>query len=208
MRPSGSVTVTCTVLSDQSNVTPDAGVRKTRTPVPAEHAVRLPQQRKARHGIRTAVGTVFGIGFADKSGRGRKADLDPVFPFPEQRPDLVFPGSVHVVCPADRGPVEKNLCQGIQAITAQQDRAAVQQGGVRAEAAGIDKVMLHQLQRLVLIVPVEGIGDFPGAQQVVIDRPGYLRRDKPEGGAGDVQRPGAVQRLFLHGFPPGTQSSA
>ena len=194
--------------ADQSNVTPDAGVRKTRTPVPAEHAVRLPQQRKAHHGIRTAVGGVFCIGFADKSGRGRKADLDPVFPFPEQRPDLVFPGSVHVVCPADRGPVEKNLCQGIQAITAQQDRAAVQQGGVRAEAAGIDEVMLHQLQRFILVVPIEGIGDFPGQQQVVIDRAGYLCRDRPEGGAGDVQRPGAVQRLFLHGFPPGTQSSA
>ena len=49
-------------------IPPDSRIRKARTPVPSEHAMRLPQIRKAAHGVGTAFDRLFLVGLLNVSG--------------------------------------------------------------------------------------------------------------------------------------------
>ena len=109
------------IPGDQFNIPPDPAVRQPRTPVPAEHAVCLPQVGKPFHCVRGAFQPVCGIGFPDVLCRGRKTNNQFIFSGFQIRLDIKEPGAVHIGGAANQDSVEAQGSQGIQPVTAQEN---------------------------------------------------------------------------------------
>ena len=184
--------------TDELNASPDARVRQTGAPVPAEHAVGLAQVGEAHHGVGGAVRSGLGIGLFNKAGGGIKFDGNVIFSDLQHGFYVKFIGSVHIFGRSNHRAVDGDGGQGVQPVAAQQHRVALQQVCRNGEIPAVDEVIVHDLQRFVFIVPVERILDLTGGEQVVINRAGDGGADAGESAAGDIQHPGTVEGECFH----------
>ena len=188
----------------QGNVPPDARVRQPGTPVPAEHAVGLSDQREAHHGIRGAVRGVGGISLLDELCGRRKQDFNPVFPFPQHILHIKFPDSVHIPGFPDQFPVDTDSRQGIQSLRPKQHPLLAQKLRRNLKAAAVQEVMLHQLQRFIFIVPVKGVRDFPCRKKIVVNGTGNRGGNAAIKVIRYIQSPESIQSQGFHAVPPKT----
>ena len=84
-------------IAKEGDVFPDALVGKARPPVPAEHAVRLSEVRKAPHGLERAAEVVFTVLFLNIFGGRVDRDRKDIALFLQEGGDVIFPRAMHVV---------------------------------------------------------------------------------------------------------------
>ena len=147
----------CLVHACQPDIPPDPGIRQVGTPVPAEHAMRFSQIRKAPHRIRGSLQRLLFIGLPDIFRGRSQSDPDAVGSFLQQRLHIKFPGPVHVIRFPGRLPIDINRRQRIQSVAAKNHSVAVQQFRRNVKITAVDKIIFHDLQRFILIVPVKRI---------------------------------------------------
>ena len=142
-------------------------IRQARAPVPAEHAGRLPDVRKARHGIAGAADGIRLVRFLNKPRRGVKhgAQYMCLCRFFHQRRNVELPGAVHVVHTSQQLSVQENIGQGINSVKMQIDPTLLPLLVCQRQGRLIDKIILHELCRLQLVVAVKRIRHQPPVQQ-------------------------------------------
>ena len=131
--------------ADDGNVPPDAGVRQTGTPVPAEHAVGFADVREAHHGIRAAVCHGLCVCFLNILSRRAEGDGDGVLSGTENGLNVELPDSVHIAGLTDDLTVDMDGGDGVQSLCPEQNLVPGEKGIVHLEAAEIDKIVVHQL---------------------------------------------------------------
>ena len=178
--------------ADDADVSPDAGVGQPGTPVPAVHAMGFADMGKAHHGIGGAISAGSCVSFLDIFGRRGEVDTDGILARVQQLLDIEFPDAVHIVGEARRGTVNGNSRDGVKPLAAQQHGIAAQQLLVYRKAAAVEKIVVHQLQGIHFVIPVEGIGNQLSIQQIMVYRAGDPGGDGVENAPGNFQRPGSV----------------
>ena len=173
--------------------TPDAAGDEARPPVPPvvvgrlagehrEHLGRLIVRRRQR----VAEPIVGRLGHRD---RRAKVHDHRVGAGDDPRLDVGAPGAKHVVRRQHPRPVDRHLREGVEALEDDLDPVTPQQRGVGDERRPVLPVgALDPLQRL-FVGAVKRVGDLPGPQEIRVDAPRHLGRDRgPEPGR-SVHRP-------------------
>ena len=180
---------------------PESGVGQMRAPVPAEHAVGLPQVGKALHGVGAALGGVLLVRFPNPLGGGVEPHLEVVLPLPKNSSHVVLEGAVHVLHMVQQHPVKPDVRHGVHALKAQHLVGAFQNSLRRGEILYVVVVVLHQGKSFQLVVPVVGVLHLSRRQQVGVHGPGHPGR-KLFSLVGHGQRPLFGQLLYDHTVPP------
>ena len=184
------------------DVAPDAGVGQPRAPVPAEHAMRLAQVRKANRAVLRAVGAALRVSLLDVAVRRIEFDLDLVFALDGDVLDVHDPRPVHVVGVEHALSVDGDVRDGVQALAGQEQRVGREVGLGQRKRTAVEVVLLHQVKRLQLVGAPEGILHAAGVEQVGVDRAGH-RGGQPLRFIRRAHLPCAVQgQDFFHTFLP------
>ena len=171
------------------------------------HTLGLADVGEAHHGVAGAVGPAFGVGLFNKAGGGVELHHDLIFPGLQHILHIELIGAVHILGGAHQLTVDGDGGQGVQSVAVEYHGVVLEQTGGDGEAAAVYKIMVHDFQRFVFVVPVERVGDLTGGEQVVIDGTGDGGIDPGEGTAGNVQGPGTAQgECFHRKLPPNTFS--
>ena len=180
---------------------PDASVRKAGAPVPAEHAMRLAQMRKAGDGVGGAPAGAALPGVEHVVDGRVKPHAQLVFPGAQKGFDIPFPGDVHVVGVAHLASVERNMRQRVQALKAQQRPAVVQYLGLQRKHGAVLVALFHSFKGFPFVFTIERIGHLARAHEVGVHRARHQRvLPFP---AGLTHAPAASQiQAFHRAFPP------
>ena len=110
---------------------------------------------------------------------------------------------MHVLHVGEQHPVQADVRHGVHALKAQHLVGAVQHPRLGHKAGGVQEVVFHQGQGLVLVIPPEGVLQLAGGQQIGVDRARH--RGGQLAHARHVQGPVLVQCLCNHtvNLPPG-----
>ena len=157
----------------------------------------LAQVGKALHGVRAALRRVLTVVLPDPFGGGIELYLQPVLARFQDAPHLKLEGAVHVLHMGQQHTVQADIRHRVHAFKAEHLGGAVQNTFLWNKAGCVEKVLLHQGQGRILVVPVVGVLHFPRCQQVRVHRTGHLGRDCLCQ-AGHLQAPALVQYLGNH----------
>ncbi len=128
-------------------------IRKARAPIPTKHAVCLAQLRIARHCIRTLHVADFLMRCRDKFRRRIKRHLQFILPWLQNTLYVVFEAPVHVLRMPQEFSVQHDIRYGINAVKPQDYTVVFQYILLRDKGFRENEVILHELQRIQLVVP-------------------------------------------------------
>ena len=188
------------MYSQQAHLSPDSRIGYPGAPIPAEHAVPLPQPRQALHGIHTPDNRLFFIGAGNEFRRGIKNRSERIFFF-KKGFYRKLPYPVHVVGFSQIHLIQPDIRQGIDSVKPQKDLVLFPDFRLRRKIHPVLIIMGDDLQGLILIIPVIGIFHLPVGHQVRINAAGNDgRKEFPRPVL--PHPPAVIQFLFSHANNP------
>ena len=159
----------------QENRPPDARVRQTGPPVPAEHAVCLAQMTEAGRCVGGFPAGRFLCLLRAVQNRRIKSDFQRVFARVQLLLHVPHPGDVHVVREGDFAPVERHMRQRIQPLADQLHMRMCQLCFSHSERALIHIIFLHALEGIQLIFTPERVRHRAIRHQIRIHAARHIR---------------------------------
>ena len=186
----------------QENQPPDARVRQTGSPVPAEHAVCLAQVAEAGRCVGGFPAGRFFSFFRTVENGGIKSDFQRVFARVQLLLHVPHPGDVHVVREGDFAPVKRHMRQRIQPLADQLHMRMCQLCFSHGECALVHIIFLHALEGIQLVFAPERVRHRAIRHQIRIHAARHMRR-MPRFAVCFAHPPRAAEvHLFRHWFHP------
>ena len=156
----------------QADVPPQPQVRQDGTPVPAEHAVGLPDMGIAGEGFCRTGQRALLLHFTGPPEGGEQLHPEPVFPGDQAVSDGILPGPVHIVCFTQQDVVQPDPAQGIDPPEDQQHPVSLQQPVFRRKGFFKGEIPLADGGGNPFVFPVIGIGNDALPKQYLHGRTG------------------------------------
>ena len=133
---------------------PDTGIRQARSPVPAEHAVRLPEMRKTVHRVRRAAEEMLLLPRAYIAHGGSEGECDLILAGAKRVCDVQLPRPVHIVGVCDRLSVQHDIAQRVKSFASEQNMPGFQKRLRRCKHAAKGEIFLHAPQGRKFVLPI------------------------------------------------------
>ena len=160
------------IPAKEGDVLPDTFIRQSRAPVPAKHAVSLPEIRETLHCFDRAAKVMFLVPLCNPPRRRLDTYLQFISALQEQTSHIELVSRVHIHRRPDPHPVQVDVRDGIDAIKAKHLMSPTQKRRICVKRLCEGVITLHKLQRLVFIIPVERVLHLACIQKETVDRSG------------------------------------